>query len=531
MFKYLKKYKKSLFLFGIVLILSTITSLWIPKILGNYIDGFTNGTTIEIKIIYVFISIAILETISFYLTRYIRNKISNRITLDMIKDLISHILKMPMSFLKKQEVMYLSNRVNTDSFNLGDFTLRFISDGLINLIRLIIVFGYIFYIDLGIGFKLITLIPLYVLIYKVLKKTLFNRDMKYKEEINEAMGVMNNQYLNIKVTKINNWYEAYNRDLTEYTEKAQNSFESYCKILFAFDGIDVLIKRLALLILIAYSGTLVLKGRLTAGKFTIIVAYFNIAFDSFSGFIEFAKGYQDAKVSCSRVKELIELKLEQNGEDVLEKIEEIYLKNVNFSYDGQRYLLRDFNYEFKKGNIYCLVGKNGVGKSTLTELILGINKDFEGEILYNNSNISNLDLYNLRTKLISYVEQEPVLLEGTLLKNLTIGLENYDDKCVKKYCEKFDVDKILPKGYEDIISSNNTNLSGGEKQKIAICRALGKNGDLVIMDEPTSALDLKSKEVLKETLLEIKSNKIIILITHDEEFQSVSDYVVNLNIE
>ncbi|MDU1347912.1 ABC transporter ATP-binding protein/permease [uncultured Clostridium sp.] len=527
--QYFKKYKLNIILFSIFLILSTITSLWIPKFLGNYIDSFTNAAAIEMNVIYAFLIIAIIETVSLYLTRYIRNKVSNRITLDMIKDLISRILKMPMSFFNDQDVMYLSSRVNTDSFNLGDFALKFISDGLINLITLVIVFIYIFYIDFGIGLKLIILIPLYFIIYKTLKNTLYARSLKHKEKINSAMGVMNNQYLNIKVTKINNWYDDYANTLTDYTDEAQSSFESYCRVLFAFDGIDIIIKRLALLVLIAYSGKLVLEGSLTAGKFTIIIAYFNIALTSFTAFIGFAKGYQDAKVSYSRIKEILDFKLEENGSYVLDNIDKISLSSIKFGYNENNYILENFNYEFKKGNIYCLVGKNGVGKSTLTELILGLNSEYTGKILYNNYDIKELNIYNLRTNLISYVEQEPILLEGTLLDNLTIGLKDYDINYIKEYCNKFGVDKILPNGYKDNIISNNINLSGGEKQKIAICRALGKNGDLIIMDEPTSALDLKSKEILKEVLLNIKKDKIIILITHDEEFKTISDYIVNLN--
>ena len=96
----------------------------------------------------------------------------------------------------------------------------------------------------------------------------------------------------------------------------------------------------------------------------------------------------------------------------------------------------------KKEISIVLSVKNGVGKSTLTELILGLKREYTGKILYNNYDIKELNIYNLRTNLISYVEQEPiVLLEGTLLDNLTIGLKDYDINYIKEYCNKFGVDK------------------------------------------------------------------------------------------
>lgn len=133
MSRYLKKYKVNLLLFGIFLILATLSSFFVPKIWGDYIDSLVSYKDIWMNIFYAFIVIAVVETISSYLSRYLRNNIANRITLDMIKNLTSHIIKLPTNFFKEQEVMYLSNRVNSDSFNLGDFTLKIISDASINI--------------------------------------------------------------------------------------------------------------------------------------------------------------------------------------------------------------------------------------------------------------------------------------------------------------------------------------------------------------------------------------------------------------
>ena len=164
----------------------------------------------------------------------------------------------------------------------------------------------------------------------------------------------------------------------------------------------------------------------------------------------------------------------------------------------------------------------------MLELITGIDSCYEGDIFYNKENLRNINLYKLRSKVIGYVEQNPNIVEGNLLYNLTLGVEMEKINYIKEVCEKLSVDKILPKGYEDNITPNNVNLSGGEKQKIIIARALGKDGDIIIMDEPTSALDLKSKEKLKAMLSNIKKDKIIILITHDNSLEDICDEIFTL---
>ena len=139
-------------------------------------------------------------------------------------------------------------------------------------------------------------------------------------------------------------------------------------------------------------------------------------------------------------------------------------------------------------------------------------------------------MYNVRKNLISYVEQEPTLLDGTLKENLTLGMGSVDYEVFDYWTNKLNIESIMEKGYDDIINSSSINLSGGEKQRIAKARALIKNGDVLIMDEPTSALDVKSKDKFKEIINTIKMDKIIILITHDEDIKNMADEIIDLNI-
>lgn len=525
-----KKYKGSLILLAGAILISALSRFLVPGILGNYIDSFNKAENIGVYLVYSFLTLAILETTSGFFNSYIRNKISNRITLDMIQNLTNYILKLPLSYLRKNDILYLGSRINMDSFTLSYFFMQLFSEVTVNVVSFVVVFIYIFSIDIGIGIKLLLLIPLYMLVYRLFRKPLYDTMMESKEKINLAMGLMNNQLLNYKLAKINSWFDAFNNNMTISTDEAQKKAEKSLRVEFSFNSIDNVIKRIANLILIIYSGNLVLQGRLTAGQFTIINAYFTIALESINMIINFAKSYADCMVSFNRVKELLEVGSELNGSEKINNIDKIELKDIHFSYNDESDTIKDFSYNFNRGKLYCLCGKNGVGKSTLTNIILGIIQEFNGQVLYNNKNMFDLDMYSVRKNLISYVEQEPMLLDGTLKENLTLGMEQVNDEIFHYWTNKLNIERIMEKGYDDIINSSSINLSGGEKQRIAIARALIKNGDVLIMDEPTSALDVKSKDQFKEIINKVKMDKIIILITHDEDIKNMADEIIDLNI-
>jgi len=243
------------------------------------------------------------------------------------------------------------------------------------------------------------------------------------------------------------------------------------------------------------------------------------------------EGYQKAKYSYLRLKELIEIPIECNGLIRLQNIESIEFKNISFAYNNAD-IINSISYKFEKGNIYCVVGSNGCGKSTLIDLILGIlNENYKGTIFYNNNNIVDLDMYFIRKNLISVVEQEPTLIPHKIYDNLTYNcnISNADD--VSKLLNKFNLDtmiNLLPDGINTVIYDDCKNISGGEKQKISIINALLNNSDLLVLDEPSSALDFKSMIALKETLYNIRNNKIIIIVTHDNNLIELADYIVKL---
>ncbi len=279
-------------------------------------------------------------------------------------------------------------------------------------------------------------------------------------------------------------------------------------------------------------GLSVIKGKLTIGQLTIILSYFNVMMESASFFFSLTKTIQENRVAYIRLKKIMDQQTyEENGE-ILQEINIIELKNITFAY-SEKIIFQNFNYIFEKGNIYSIIGSNGSGKSTLIKLMLGLfNKEIGGEIYYNGKIIWKLNKHEIRKWCFGISEQEPILLPDTVKYNILLD-DNKDLDLNELYyiAEKINLNTLLeklPMGLETIINEKNSNFSGGEKQKISLARVFYKNPSVIIMDEPTSALDDKSSECLKNYLCQIKDDKIIIIITHNPIFLSISDYVINL---
>ena len=182
------------------------------------------------------------------------------------------------------------------------------------------------------------------------------------------------------------------------------------------------------------------------------------------------------------------------------------------------------NFLFNKGFIYLIKGDNGSGKSTLVKLLLGLYIDeYKGKVTFNDIDIKDLNLYEIRKKYVSIIDQEPILIHDDLYKNIYQDL-NIPIKTIDKMIDDMDINlKIKDKSLIDV-----SKLSGGEKQKISIISAILKNGDLLILDEPTSALDNKATQKLIDIIKKEKKEKIIIVISHDKRIDKICDKIINL---
>ena len=236
------------------------------------------------------------------------------------------------------------------------------------------------------------------------------------------------------------------------------------------------------------------------------------------------------KVSLDRL-------LELNKSNFIEKenyvdigpIENIRLQHLNFSYEIDP-IIKDFSYNFVKGKIYCITGYNGAGKSTLLDLIMGLYQDeYTGDIIFNNINITDLNMRQIIGEYFSILSQKSIFLFGSIRENIKLN-KNISDEEINKILYEFNFYSDLKDlSLDTIINFTCNNFSGGELQKIALCRMLLYKNCVHILDEPTTYLDYKSKKNLLNYLEEIKKNSIVIIVSHDNEIINNADYIINLD--
>lgn len=232
----------------------------------------------------------------------------------------------------------------------------------------------------------------------------------------------------------------------------------------------------------------------------------------------------------SLIDEAKNLKERRSGKQIVNKIDQIQFKNINFEYDNNFKVIKDCNLTFKKNVITALSGKSGAGKSTLLDLLLGIQIPSSGEILIDNNNLENFDLISYRDK-ISVVTQDPFLFNISIIDNLKWSNNNINEQQLKKCldlakCSDF-IDK-LPDKLNTIVGERGMKLSGGQRQRISLARALVNEPDILILDEPTSSLDKESEELIFESLRQISKFTTIILVTHDDKILSLADKIYSI---
>lgn len=206
------------------------------------------------------------------------------------------------------------------------------------------------------------------------------------------------------------------------------------------------------------------------------------------------------------------------------------LDKISFSYDGKKYVLKDYSCSFERGKIYAIVGKSGAGKTTLLSLLAGLDKVSDGQILYDGNDISSINRYSYRNSNVGVVFQNYNLLPKlTAKENVELSMEISKKKIKNKHSRA--VELLYKVGLlSDEIDRRVLKLSGGQQQRVAIARALSFEPDIILADEPTGNLDPETQNEILKIFKKIaqEDNKCVIVVTHSKSVAQEADVVYEL---
>ncbi|MEA1956617.1 MAG: type I secretion system permease/ATPase [Campylobacterota bacterium] len=243
--------------------------------------------------------------------------------------------------------------------------------------------------------------------------------------------------------------------------------------------------------------------------------------------------YEQTKIAYNTLDEIMSKEIEREDAKEFIQLNEIKglieFKNVTFTYPNDtKESLKNISFKIEANQRYAILGKIGSGKSTILKLILGLYKPQSGSVLIDGIDINQIDPITLRDN-ISYVSQDIILFEGSLKDNISYGSNYIDDESILEAVKVSNLDeyiKSLPQGFDTHIVEGGKNLSGGQRQSIAIARAFLKNKTMVLLDEPTNTMDSATEKIIQNNLKQKVENKTTLLVTHKLSMLELVDNVI-----
>ena len=518
--KFLNKILFSAF-FSILVAGSTSGIAWLldPAIKKIFIDK--DETLIFLIPAFIIVAFAT-KGISLYLAKSTMISVGEEIKKILQFDMVSSLIKADTKLIDtKHSGKFISNLtfdVTHITNMLSDAILALFKDSL-TLVGLLIV---MFYQNWKLSLISIVMIPL----ASIAAKTLGKRISKVATEAQERSGFLNSYLIelfkNHKLIKIfqKEYYEINRSDkhleiLKDKNAKIRTVYVRVSPIMETFTGIMIAI-------LIFYSGKLIINEEIDINNFFSFLAAMMLAYQPVRSLATINMAVNQGLSAARRILPIIdnenEIKDNRDANELIIKNSDIKFEDVSFKYDDKNddLVLNKINLEIKGGKMSALVGHSGSGKSTILNLIPRFYNIKSGDIKIDNQSIYQTKIKSLRNQ-ISLVSQDTTLFDDTIRNNIAYANMDASENDIKEaarlsHCEEFI--KELPNKFETIIGENGIRLSGGEKQRISIARAMLKKTPIILLDEATSSLDSETEEKIQNALNILIKDKTTIVIAH-----------------
>ncbi len=506
--KLLKDHKGFLLILLVLILMNAVTIMVTPILLNKWIE---KDTILGIKHIVCIIVLLLLSYLIQILMIYFREYFAKTFNVSQALRLTDKFFGLDYDTISENGPTYFMERISISVNSLYIYITGGFVQMLANLIIIVAIIALVLTFNPLLALVLLFLLPINYFGYKLLNKELQKRSRIMQEATSSGFKDILNISKQVDYIKQLGTRDEIYSILEEpfsrvYTSMARvNSFAQSISV--SLRSFNDLAKNFMILIL-AY-------GIISQGENPLSIVLFSIVlpiyFNAVDGIVGANLASRDLKNSSEFI-DYLENNQEDSGEKVIDEICELEFKIKNLSI-GDRILQTNINYKIKKGDIVSINGDSGVGKSTLMKLLTKFRTT--ETVLINGLDIKDIDNESLRNNLV-YMSQEVPIIAGTLRDNLTLGnLVGEED--LNKLREVPLLQSIFSnKSMETIIDENGTNLSGGEKQKVALARAIFSDADMFILDEITSNIDKETADEIYKSITSINKEKIVLIISHDK---------------
>ncbi|NMA87352.1 MAG: ABC transporter ATP-binding protein [Tissierellia bacterium] len=522
---YFKEEKRKLILVFILVLVSGILGIFIPFLIGKAVDALYPGAgNVEFQKLKIIISILliiyILDNLFKLFQEYLVVGISQRIVFNIRKDLFNKFQSLPVIFFDTTTHGELMSRITNDidniSTTISQSTVQLMSS-IVNIIGSLVMMLYLS-IPMTIA-SMITIPLVYLLTKTITKKTrvLFKEQQislgKLNSQIEETIGGISVVKAFGKEEKVVEEFIAENNVLRDVGYKAQIWSG------FLMPVMNV-INNLGFGVIAVFGGVLAVRGEISVGTISSFIFYSKQFTRPLMEIAATFNTLQSGIAGAERVIEILDEEEERKDLDTAIEVEDINgdveFKNVSFEYKAGEPVLKEVSFKIEAGTNIALVGPTGAGKTTIVNLLTGFYEVEIGEILIDGINIKDYKKDNLRN-MFGMVLQDTYLFSGTIRENIKYGkLDATDEEIIRaaKMSRAEDFINKLPDGYDTILTEGGTNLSQGERQLLAISRAILSNPSILILDEATSSVDTRTEFKIQEAMVKLMENRTTFIIAH-----------------
>ena len=532
-FSYLKPYWKQLALVLGCIVVSSVCSLFPSILTGNIIDVLTGrgmggwfgaGISALVKLIIVTLLLYLASNLIGIAETYLNSWIAQHISFDMRNQMYRHLQKMSQRFFTTANQGDIITRMTSDISGVESVVSGTFTSILSNTITLAIAVAAMFQKNWVLALVGIAIVPLFTLPTRIAGKRRWKLAGEAQACNDEINGILN-ETLSVSGQLLVKLFGREKDEYDRYEEANGRMIRLNIRERMAGRWFFMLLTTLTSIgpmLLYLVGGILIMKydSTITVGDITVLVALLSRMYGPVNSLLNIQVDWIRSMAMFTRIFEYYDMKPEiddsPDAKELTNAKGEVVFDHVNFTYDGERMILKDISFTLHSGDCVAIVGPSGSGKSTIVNLIPRLWDATSGTITFDGGNVKDWTLHSLRDE-VGVVTQETYLFNGTIRENLLYAKPEATEEEMTEACKKANIWDFIsrqPDGLDTMVGNRGLKLSGGEKQRISIARALLKDPALLIFDEATSALDSISEAAIQAAINPLIEERTSILIAH-----------------